>query len=64
MPEDLPFHQYTHLNFAFAFINPKTFEVAPMSEADEALYPRFTALKQLNPGMETWISIGGWSMNE
>ncbi|KAF1849934.1 glycoside hydrolase family 18 protein [Cucurbitaria berberidis CBS 394.84] len=64
MPEDLPFHQYTHLNFAFAFINPKTFEVAPMSAVDEAMYPRFTALKQLNPGMQTWISIGGWSMND
>lgn len=55
---------YTHLNFAFAFINPKTFEVAPMSEADTELYPRFTALKDSNPGLETWISIGGWSMND
>jgi chitinase len=43
--EDLPFYEYTHLNFAFAFVNPKTFEVAPMFETDEALYPRFTALK-------------------
>jgi chitinase len=35
-----------------------------MSELDTVLYPRFTALKDLNPGLETWISVGGWSMND
>ena len=35
-----------------------------MSMADTELYPRFTALKDSNPGLETWISIGGWSMND
>uniref|UniRef100_A0A093XWV3 chitinase n=2 Tax=Talaromyces marneffei PM1 TaxID=1077442 RepID=A0A093XWV3_TALMA len=63
-PEDLQMTAYSHLNFAFAFVDPKTFEVAPMSEGDTALYPRFTALKTYNPGLETWISIGGWSMND
>ena len=63
-PEQLPVGAYTHLNFAFAFIDPKTFKIAPTSEADTELYPRFTALKDSNPGLETWISIGGWSMND
>lgn len=63
-PEQLPVGAYTHLNFAFAFIDPVTFHVAPMSEADTELYPRFTGLKAANPGLQTWISIGGWSMND
>jgi chitinase len=64
MPEQLPVGAYTHLNFAFAFIDPKSFKVAPMSAADTELYPRFTGLKDSNPGLQTWISIGGWSMND
>ncbi|KAL1961763.1 hypothetical protein VTN77DRAFT_1089 [Rasamsonia byssochlamydoides] len=63
-PEDIPIGAYTHLNFAFAYVNPSTFAVAPMSADQVALYSRTTALKQLNPGMEVWISIGGWSMND
>ncbi|RDB24966.1 Chitotriosidase-1 [Hypsizygus marmoreus] len=63
-PEGIPIGAYTHLNFAFAFIDPSSFKVAPMSSDDPALYSRFTALKNTNPGLETWISIGGWSMND
>ncbi|KAJ5113892.1 glycoside hydrolase family 18 protein [Penicillium angulare] len=63
-PEDLLTTAYTHLNYAFAFVDPNSFEVAPMSSGDIALYSRFTALKTYNPGLETWISIGGWSMND
>ncbi|KAL9578954.1 MAG: hypothetical protein Q9203_006905 [Teloschistes exilis] len=63
-PEAIPVGAYTHLNFAFAFVDPISFEVAPMSESDKELYPRFTGLKNLSPGLQTWISIGGWSMND
>jgi chitinase len=35
-----------------------------MNAGDEALYKRFTGLKSLYPDLETWISIGGWSMND
>jgi hypothetical protein len=35
-----------------------------MSSSDPQLYTRFTALKNTNPGLQTWISIGGWSMND
>lgn len=35
-----------------------------MSDADTELYHRFTGLKDSNPGLKTWISIGGWSMND
>ena len=63
-PEQLPVGAYTHLNFAFAFVDPQSFNIAPMSQADTELYPQFTALKDTNPGLQTWISIGGWSMND
>ncbi|KAJ5958894.1 glycoside hydrolase family 18 protein [Penicillium vulpinum] len=63
-PEAIPVGAYTHLNYGFAYINPDTFAVAPMSESDLGLYSRFTNLKESNAGLETWISIGGWSMND
>ncbi|KAK7958032.1 glycoside hydrolase family 18 protein [Apiospora saccharicola] len=63
-PENIPVGAYTHLNYAFAFIDPVSFAVAPMSELDKDLWPRFTALKETNPGLKTFISVGGWSMND
>lgn len=63
-PEEVPIGAYTHINFAFAFIDPVSFKVAPMQENQVKLYKRTTALKKANPGMEVWISIGGWSMND
>ncbi|KAF3017889.1 hypothetical protein E8E14_013004 [Neopestalotiopsis sp. 37M] len=63
-PEDIPYGAYSHLNFAFAFIDPSSFAIAPMSSGDTALYSRLTGLKQLNPILKTYISIGGWSMND
>lgn len=63
-PEGIPTGAYTHLNFAFAFVDPTSFEIAPMQETDVPLYTRFTGLKASNTGLQTWISVGGWSMND
>ena len=63
-PEDLPVGAYTHINFAFAFIDPVSFAVAPNSKDQVPLFGRTTALKNHAPGLEVWISIGGWSMND
>lgn len=30
-PEDVALGYWTHINFAFAYIDPGTFEIAPMS---------------------------------
>ncbi|KAK3901352.1 hypothetical protein C8A05DRAFT_16453 [Staphylotrichum tortipilum] len=64
LPEQIPVSAYTHINFAFAMIDPVSFAVAPMSDGDVALYPRLTALKALYPNLKVWISIGGWTMND
>lgn len=62
-PEDLDLTSYTHLNFAFGYINPSTYQVSPMQATDNALYLRTTSLKQANQGLKVFISIGGWAMN-
>ncbi|KAI0159376.1 family 18 glycosyl hydrolase [Pestalotiopsis sp. NC0098] len=63
-PEDLNLNGFTHINFAFAFFDPSTFEIAPMDTASGKLYSRFTALKENNAGLQTWISVGGWSFTD
>jgi chitinase len=63
-PEDIPASSYTHLYFSFASVDPSSFAVAPMDADQVGLYSRTTALKTAHPGLEVWISIGGWSMND
>lgn len=63
-PEGINAAAFTHLNFAFALVDPDTFVVAPMSSGDPDLYRRITNLKSQNVGLEVWISIGGWAMND
>jgi chitinase len=50
------------LIFSFLYIDPDTYEITPMASNQEDLYVRFTALKDYD--VETWISIGGWAMND
>lgn len=54
----------THVNFAFAYFDPTSFQITPMSAGDLPLYTRFTNLKLKKPSLQTWISIGGWSFND
>jgi GH18 family chitinase len=63
-PEEIPIGAYSHINFAFAFIDPITFKVAPMADNQVELYKRTTRLKELNPDLQVWIAVGGWSMND
>lgn len=44
-PEDIPLGYYTHINFAFALIDPKTFRIALMDLSTASLYQHVTALK-------------------
>ncbi|KAJ6031855.1 class V chitinase [Penicillium herquei] len=63
-PDDIELVGLTHLNFAFTFFDPSTFEISPMTSAAAELYNNFIGLKQKNKGLETWISVGGWSFND
>jgi chitinase len=42
-PEDLNINGFTHINFAFAFFDPSTFQIAPMDGSSGALYNRLVA---------------------
>jgi chitinase len=55
---------YTHINFAFAAIDPDSFEMVDMSPDMAPLYDQVTALRQQQQGLHTWISIGGYSFND
>ncbi|KAM5541622.1 hypothetical protein V8D89_004812 [Ganoderma adspersum] len=63
-PDNIPTAGYTHLNYAFASIDPVTFEVIPVSASDVPQYKAFTDLKQSNPDLKTYISVGGWAFND
>ena len=64
LPSDLDVTGLTHVNFAFAYFDPATFEITPMTASDIPLYSQFTALKKSKASLRTWISIGGWSFND
>ncbi|KAK1699992.1 hypothetical protein BDP55DRAFT_213442 [Colletotrichum godetiae] len=63
-PEDLQLTGMTHLNFAFSFFDPTTFQITPMDANAASLLSRFTALKSKQPGLQVWLSVGGWSFND
>ncbi|KAF3913832.1 Chitotriosidase-1 [Orbilia brochopaga] len=63
-PEEVPAAGLTHLNFAFAFVTPNSYDVVPMPDTDPNLFSRTTALKRTYPGLEVWISVGGWTFND
>ncbi|KAK8097736.1 uncharacterized protein PG998_013222 [Apiospora kogelbergensis] len=64
LPEDLNLNGFTHINFAFAFFDPSSFQIAPMDSHSGTLLGRFTALKDTRSGLQTWISVGGWSFTD
>ena len=63
-PEDLNLNGFTHLNFAFSFFDPSTFQITPMDANGASLYNRVTSLKEKHSGLQTWISVGGWSFTD
>lgn len=63
-PENIPLGIYTHINFAFALINPDTFRIAPMDDKTASRYRSVVALKRRQPALKVWIAIGGWAMND
>ncbi|KAE9576581.1 hypothetical protein CGMCC3_g7462 [Colletotrichum fructicola] len=54
-PKDIPLGIYTHINFAFALLNPKTFRLDDMDAGTASLYGDVAALKLRQPDLEVWI---------
>ncbi|GAA82059.1 class V chitinase [Aspergillus luchuensis IFO 4308] len=63
-PENIPIGGYTHINFAFLYIDPDLYTITPMETSQQDLYSRVTALKKRKNDLEVWVSIGGWAFND
>jgi chitinase len=63
-PDQIPLGYYTHINYAFAYIDPNTFQIAAMDSTVGSLYKEVTSLKANQPGLQVWLTVGGWSFND
>lgn len=61
-PSDINTKGYTHLNFAFASVDPVSFVVVPANAGDVELMLAFTALK--SSSLQTWIAVGGYGFSD
>jgi GH18 family chitinase len=64
LPSQIPDGVYTHINFAFATIDPKTFEIAPAGKVDPFLYDQLAEKKRIDPNLKVFIAVGGWAFND
>ncbi|KAK3186465.1 hypothetical protein K4F52_004766 [Lecanicillium sp. MT-2017a] len=64
LPLDIARGVYTHLNFAFATIDPNKFEVLLTHKNDYILYRDMVSLKQFDGNVKVFLSIGGWNHDE
>ncbi|KAF8676563.1 hypothetical protein RHS04_06491 [Rhizoctonia solani] len=55
--------QITHLNFAFALIDSSN-HITPSAPSDVSLYKQAMSLKDSNPDLKIFISVGGWAFND
>ncbi len=61
-PIDLPLDALTYVNFAFASIDPLTYQVVIMDSATPAsLFKDTTNIKSIKADLSVYVSIGGWT---
>ncbi|RMJ03310.1 hypothetical protein CDV36_015165 [Fusarium kuroshium] len=63
-PEQIPIGLYTHINFAFGNINPKTFALEANTLEDKVMYERLMFLKKKDKRLKIYLAIGGWTFND
>lgn len=61
--DDLPLDSLTHINVAFGYIHEESFEIYPM-DTEEKIFGELTNLKSRAPGLQVWLSLGGWTFND
>ncbi|KAJ5956606.1 hypothetical protein N7501_010885 [Penicillium viridicatum] len=61
---DLPLGSLTHLNFAFAYLDPSSYSVVPMTDLTWTMFDDVTAAKDVNPSLKIYVSIGGWTFSD
>ncbi|KAJ0424780.1 hypothetical protein BJY00DRAFT_326015 [Aspergillus carlsbadensis] len=64
-PTDLPLDALTHINFAFAYIEPETYQVVTMDgETPSSLFKDTTSVKAIKEEIKVFVSIGGWTFSD
>jgi chitinase len=64
-PEQIPVDGLTHVNYAFAYIDPENGGITTMDNTTlDSLFSRVTDIKLRNPALKVWVSIGGWAFND
>ncbi|KAI0157094.1 hypothetical protein GGR52DRAFT_586914 [Hypoxylon sp. FL1284] len=64
-PSDLPLSELTHLNYAFAYIDPSTYELTTMDSATpESLFYLTAEAKKYNSQLKVFVSVGGWTFSD
>ncbi|OJJ42539.1 hypothetical protein ASPZODRAFT_147179 [Penicilliopsis zonata CBS 506.65] len=63
-PQQIPLGYYTHINFAFSLIDPSTYRLTSMDDTTGLLYQAVSGLKRRQPGLQVWLAVGGWAMND
>ncbi|QRD83216.1 glycoside hydrolase superfamily [Aspergillus flavus] len=65
LPGELPLGILTHLYFAFAYIDPKSYTITTMSsDMSEELFTQVAAVKDLKPSLKIYVSVGGWTFSD
>ncbi|GLA32131.1 hypothetical protein AnigIFM63326_011270 [Aspergillus niger] len=64
LPSEIPYGVYTHVNFAFGTIDPTTFSVEATDETERTLLQEIGSLKLIQPDLQIWLSLGGWSFSD
>jgi chitinase len=54
----------THLNVAFGYIQPDTYTIYPIPGTGIEQFQQLTNLKQSAPGLQIWLSLGGWTYSD
>ncbi|GIZ44487.1 hypothetical protein CKM354_000768400 [Cercospora kikuchii] len=64
-PTDLPIDALTHLNVAFAYVEPGTYRIVTMDPQTPArLFKECNDLKRYKSDLKVYISIGGWTFSD
>ncbi|KAK9419930.1 hypothetical protein SUNI508_06936 [Seiridium unicorne] len=61
-PDQIHTDGYTHLYYAFASIDPNSYEITAGSASDTSIMDEFTALK--SSSLETWVAVGGFDFSD
>ncbi|KAF1955249.1 glycoside hydrolase [Byssothecium circinans] len=62
-PKQIKLDGFTHLNFAFATIDPVSFKISPADPADIPVMREFTDLSR-DGRVQTWIAVGGHDFSD